>query len=223
MKVVIHGILPAVSLLVAASFLPASCNKPSSQAVTENVAPTANPSQSLRESASTYFIGLTTPKADSVTVAPKGNKKYLQIINHKPVNKFADISKTINWQNAFEEQISGATYLFVPVKENIKPFANKSYEFFRYLIFSKDKQAQSTVSVIEVLSDKDAAFALPLRQIAVTAYKNRMESKADNIGSENASVVFFDNSYKQTDVFKLTNGVWSKGSTWFPNDLRTHN
>ena len=223
MKVVIHGILPAVSLLAAASFLPASCNKPSSQVVSEKVSPATNTSQSLRESATSYFTGLATPKADSVAAAPKGNKKYLQIINRNPVNKFAPISKTINWQDAFEEQIAGSAYLFVPVSEDIKPFPDKSYEFFRYLIFSKDNQARPTVSVIEVLSDKDAAFSLPVRQIAVTAYRNKMESKTDAIGSENASVMFSDNSYKQTDVFKLSNGAWGKGSTKFPSDLRIHN
>src|SRR5205085_12226959 len=100
--------------------------------------------------------------------------------------------------------------------------ANKSYEFFRYLVFSKDKQAQPTVSIIEVLSDKDVAFELPVRQIAVTAYRNKIESKTDAIGSENASVLFFDNSYKQTDAFKLTNGSWAKGGIRFRSDLGIH-
>lgn len=219
MKSVIHlrKILPAVSWLVAASFLPGSCNKPS-QAVNENVSSSPNASKSLRESAGTYFATIATKKVDSVAT-PKGNKKYVRVIKQQPVNRFAQISKTINWQDAFEEQVQGATYLFVPVKENIKPFANRDFEFFRYLVFSKDKQAAVTVSVIEVLSDKGYSFELPGRQIAVAAFKNKMETKTGIIGSVNASVLFFDNAYKQTSVFKLSNGAWGEGNIRFRSDL----
>jgi len=216
MKVVIQlrRMLFTLQLVMAGFLLSTSCNKQQ-----QGDSQIASPDSSLSESAKSYLAVLAVKKDD--LAAPVSGKKKLpsKTIKVQQVNRFSQISKTTEWKNAFEIQEKGITYLFVPVKEDIKPFTNKDFEFFRYLIFSRAGASAVSLSVIEVLGDKKYSFESDNRQIAITAFKNKTEGNTGNIGNTNAAVIFYNNDYKPTASFKLNNGAWSTARITFRSDL----
>ena len=197
----------------AFAFSTVSCKKQQQTNV-----PPALPMSSLSKDASAYFTTLASMKGDAVKPAAGLKKNYMPIKAQQTSNRFAQIAQKVDWKNGFEQQLAGATYLFVPVKENLQVASNGAYQFFRYLVFSEPGSTGITAAVVEVLGDKGYVFPSNTAQIAVQAIQNKIGGASAEIGSVNAFVLFYDSGYKQTASFKLNNGAWSPARISFRSD-----
>ncbi|MES2329773.1 MAG: hypothetical protein V4539_09240 [Bacteroidota bacterium] len=195
-----------------------SCNK--QQLEQTEKAAALEKSKPLIESAKAYVVTLTTNNTATIKVNSVQKKPHTpKTITVAPASQFSHINKKIDWNNAEPVHIGNTDYIFVPIQENIKPFNNQQFEFFRYLVFSKTSSGDVALSVIEVLGDKGYSFTDQSDKIAIEACKNKFANEASAIGSVNASVFFYDKDYKQTASYKLTNGSWEAARISFRSDL----
>ena len=200
--------------IIAIVFVSASCKKQQ-----QDKSQTISSNSALVRDAMAYFSILAAKKVEPAKGSAVQKKVYQKTRSWQMVNRFSQINQTIDWKSGFQQQLDGNTYLFVPVKEDIRLPSNNAYEFFRFLVFFRPASTGITVSVIEVLGDKGYSFNSPIGQIAMQALKNQLGGKSDNVGSSNASVFFYDSAYKQTAAFRLNNGSWSAARISFRSDL----
>ena len=170
----------------------------------------------LSETARNYMSGLA-DKEKEMTTQPSAEQPVKGIKNR--VTPFTKMNALMMWDKATAQQQGDLNYVLVPLKEALKPFANKGYEFFRNVIFYKDKDGKSNMTIVEVLSKKDESLGNDLQQIAITAFENKYFSKSQPIGALNASVFFFNEAYKQVASFQLQNGQWAPVRMSFRSDL----
>jgi hypothetical protein len=184
--------------------------------------------QSLETSSQAYFNQLLsneaalmaslkeTDAARNTGVKPHLQKKQIRVTQ---TARFHDMALKIDWNSVEKYKIDKVNYLVVPVKENIKPFNNKSFEFFRKLVFYNPAGGEVKMTVLEVLGNKNASLGSDLSSITRTALENRFGNKSDAIGNLNASVLFFNNNYGRDTSYSLTDGRWASARISFRSDL----
>lgn len=138
-------------------------------------------------------------------------------INVKP-NRIEKIEDLINWEEGFPVKINDKQLVFVPLKENIKPFTDKSYEFTRFLIFKTNVYGYSSMSIIEILSDKATSLG-DAKAKAIDAFRNVYLGQSNSIPFTNASVILYDQKYERLQSFHITNGAWERKRIDFRSDL----
>lgn len=139
--------------------------------------------------------------------------------NNPPPLRMGKIANLLEWDKSVETKILDSKYLFVPFNENIKPYKNKDFEFFRYLIFNKAADGKISLSVIEVLSDKGASIGQEKQALAIAALTNKLTNGAKEIDNINASVIFYNQDYNRETSFKLKDGAWSTFRISFRSDM----
>ena len=170
----------------------------------------------ISETAKNYMAGLA-DKEKEIAAQPSAEQPVKGIKNR--VTPFTKMNPLIMWDKAAAQQQGDLNYVLVPLKEALKPFANKGYEFFRNVIFYKDKNGKSNMTIVEVLSKKDESLGNDHQQIAITAFENKYFNKSQPISALNASVFFFNEEYKQVASFQLQNGQWASVRMSFRSDL----
>jgi hypothetical protein len=181
-----------------------------------------NGNKSLVQTAKSYYSSLANNEhvisADPSTKAASTTVKQTKSIKNR-VTPLSKMSSVINWDKATTQQRDDLNYTIIPLKESITPFKNKSYEFFRDVIFYKDKTGKANMTIIEVLSKKGESLGNDLQNIAITAFENKYFSSSQSIDAINAFVFFFDENYAQTASFQFQNGTWTPARASFRSDL----
>jgi len=91
---------------------------------------------SLSEIAKGYFTNLADKQKKSSLQSSATKQTKSTNLRITPLLK---ISPYVLWDKATEQDRNGFDYVIIPLKEDIKPFKNKSFEFFRNIIFYHDK------------------------------------------------------------------------------------
>jgi hypothetical protein len=202
---ILYSVLSTTVLTILLAY---GCNKKNSREAGNNV--------TLTQTAKDYFTGLAneekvTSSQPSVTSHPQSTKYRVT-----PLSK---MSPSIIWDQATVHERSDMSYVIMPLKEVIKPFKNKNYEFFRNVIFYKQKTGKTNMIIVEVLSKKGESLGNDLQNIAITAFENKYFSRSESIGELNAYVIFYNENYVQDTSFQLQNGKWAPARVSFRSDL----
>lgn len=169
----------------------------------------------LVRSAKNYFEILLN-KEGKIQVQAPGKKQTGISPRIDPLSK---MNSYVLWDQSIYKKSGGLEYVIIPLKEKIKPFKNKSYEFFRDIIFYEGKNKTPNMTIMEVLSKKNESLGNDLNKIAVTAFENKNFSRNDNVDKIDASVIFYDQSYKQEGSYQLKDGKWGTARVLFRSDL----
>lgn len=188
------------------------CKKKNSE---ENV-PVKESKISLVQMAKDYFTKLADNENQSSTQSSITKQAKNTNIRITPLLK---MRPSILWENATEQDKDGFDYAIVPLKENIKPFKNKNYEFFRDIIFYQDKNKKANMIILEVLGKKNESLGTNLQKIAMTSFENKYFSQTQNIDALNASILFYNESYLRDTSFQVQNGKWLPARISFRSDL----
>lgn len=171
---------------------------------------------SLIQSAKNYFTDLVNKEKES----PIQSSATEQTKNTHPQSaRLLKISPYVLWDNATKQNRDGLEYAIIPLKENIKPFKNKSFEFFRNIIFYQDKIKKANMIILEVLSKKDESLGDNLQKIAITSFENKYFSQTQGIDALNASIIFYNEKYLRDTSFQIQNGKWVPARISFRSDL----
>lgn len=181
-----------------------------------------NGNKSLAQTAKSYFSNLANNEQEisaqpSLKTTSTTARQTKSIKNR--VTPLSKMSSIINWDKATTLQRNDLNYTIIPLKESITPFKNKSYEFFRDVIFYKDNTGKTNMTIIEVLSKKGESLGNDLQNIAITAFENKYFSRSQSIEAINAFVFFFDENYAQSASFQFQNGTWTPARASFRSDL----
>ena len=145
---------------------------------------------------------------------------YSVLPSDDPVRRFARmrrLSELLNWNKAKEYSQYGISYVIVPVEQDVKPLSNKNFEAARSLAFYKDQSGKMHMNVIEIVSKKGGSLGDNIQETASVAFINKYVTKYNKLQSIDASVVFYDETYKRESSFQITNGLWAKASINFQN------
>lgn len=191
-------------------FLVIACNKKTAK---QN---TTGSDASVSQMAKNYFSNLAQqekapPDQPSATVQKK--------ITQSPVTPLSKMSALIQWEKAVEIKRDELTYTIIPVKDDMKKFKGKNYEFFRNIIFFKDDSHKSNMTIVEVLSKKGESLGNDLQKIAINAFENKYFSRSESIDALNAFVIFYDENYIRETSFELLRGKWMPARISFRSDL----
>jgi len=197
--------------LLLAIFATNACKK---QNAKESIAAKANDA-TLVQIAKNYFDDLI-KKEKTGTQAPSNRLTQQMAPGAKRILKMEPL---LLWNKAIEHSEGELNYVIIPLDENIKPFKNKSFEFFRNVIFYQEKNGKGNMLILEVLGKKDELLGNNLQQISITAFENKYFSRAKAIYSLNASVIFYDANYARETSFQIQNGEWSSARISFRSDL----
>lgn len=126
----------------------------------------------------------------------------------------------IDWDNSFFVQLDGINFLVSEIKESIKIFNDKGYQFMRFLVLRQEENHYTDMTVLEILGDKNYTFKQSGKMLADAMLKNYFKKLSDSISDVSASVMFFDKNYLIQKSFVLTNGVWSAKRVHFRSDLQ---
>jgi hypothetical protein len=173
----------------------------------------ASPSEITRN----YFTSLASQETSPVQQPPNTTK---QIIGVKPrIMPLTKMSEHMLWDKAVEQRQGELAYTLIPLNEQIKPFKNKDYEFFRTVIVYHDRSNKENMAIVEVLGKKGASLGTGLQQIATTAFENKYFSRSNNISDISALIFFFNEKYEPDGSFQVENGTWSATQASFRSDL----
>jgi hypothetical protein len=170
----------------------------------------------ISQTAKNYIASLADKEKD-ISAQPPGEKPAKGI--KKRVTPFSKMAPLVKWDQSTVGQYDDLRFIILPVGENIKPFENKEYEFFRNIIFCRDKTGKEHMSIIEILGKKGESLGDNYQDIAITAFENKHLSRSKSIGTLNASVFFFNEDYIQEASFQLQNGRWAPVRMSFRSDL----
>ncbi len=118
------------------------------------------------------------------------------------------LNPLLQWDKAATFQISGIRYVTIPLNEDIKPFKNKRFEFYRNFVFSKNNDGSPTLMVIEVLSKKDQTLGSDLQNLIKASIENSTSSNIQSTGDLNAYVIVYNQNYVRQKSYDLTKGKW---------------
>ncbi len=119
----------------------------------------------------------------------------------------SELKDHIRWDKPILYKNENSNFLVVSLNEDLKPFENKSFEFFRNLIFQTDDIGSvNNMSIIEVLSDKDYSLVSNMQKITFTAIKYKYYSIKEIADSVNASIIFYNQNYRRDTSYQLRNG-----------------
>lgn len=116
----------------------------------------------------------------------------------------------LDWQEAKEYERSNLQYIVVAVKQDRKPFNNKSFEAARAFVFFKNSSGQMSMNIVEVLSFKDKALGTSLHDIVSIAFSNKHLNLRSTVNNLSASIIFYDTEYKTESSYQFSNGSWAK-------------
>jgi hypothetical protein len=213
-KIKKHRTVTLFSYLAAAVFtilLVSGCNKTNvrKKTLSENKA-------SLTLVAKNYFESLAeNEKAVSAQLLNSGQIKSTTV----RVTPLTKMSPNIMWDKATEVKREDLAYSIVPLNEEIKPFKNKNYEFFRNIIFYRDENGKSNMLILEVLSKKGQSLGNDLQKIAINAFENKYFARNQDIGDLNAFIIFYNEYYVRETSFQLEGGKWTSSRISFRSDL----
>lgn len=214
------SIFTVAVIAVTSCFLVIACRKQSS--LEPQKIQTTKGSDNVVADAKSYFQHTILNKesdraVNSVNLSSKG-----ATLKPLPIDRMEKISNIVDWDNGFEVLIDGVNYLFIAVKENIKPFKNKDFEFFRYLIFSTNSSGTKTLSIVEVLGDSRTSLGDNHARVAIASLTNKLKDASNQIETLNASVIFYTSNYQRETSFHIDNGIWSEKRISFRSDLQIH-
>lgn len=176
----------------------------------------AEKNTSLSQKAKNHFESLA--KNENATSPPPAASQQVKTIQ-KRITPLSKMSPHILWEKATELQTENLKYTIVPLKENIKPFKNKDYEFFRNVIFYRDESGKNNMVILEVLSSKGKSLGNNLQRVAIDAFENKYFSRSADISDLNAFVIFYNEDYTRDTSFQLVNGKWTPARISFRSDL----
>jgi len=204
---------PTLFIILFTIFLINGCKKKSTQ---EDMTLKGN-NISLTQIAKNYFTNLANKEKESPLLQSSAIKQTKS--TNSRITPILKISPCVLWDNATEQDRNGFDYVIIPLKGNIKPFKNKSFEFFRNIIFYQDKTKKANMVILEVLSKKDQSLGNDLQKIAITSFENKHFSHSQSIEALNASVIFYNENYLRDTSFQLQNGKWAPARISFRSDL----
>lgn len=173
-------------------------------------------SNSVSQLARNYFSNL----SEREKTASNGSTGVPQKkIISKRIAPLSTMSELIQWQNAKEVTHDQLTYTVVPLKDDLKKFKSKDYEFFRNIIYYQDEQQMNHMVILEVLSKKGESLGNDLQNVAITAFENKYFSRTESIGDLNAYVIFYNENYDRDISFELKKGKWLPARISFRSDL----
>lgn len=203
-----------LSIIFLGILLIAGCKKRNAE---ENTLSKEN-NYSLSVAAKNYFADLVNAESKSSSSLQSQTPKLTKGQGPR-ITPLSKMSPYILWDNATEQKENGLDFLAVPLKEDIKPFKNKAYEFFREIFFYQSANHKINMIVAEVLSKKNESLGNDLQKIAITSFENNYFSRAQSIDRLNASVIFYNENYVRDTSFQLQNGLWMPARISFRNDL----
>jgi hypothetical protein len=213
-KIKKHRAVTLFSYLAVTAFtilLVSGCNKTN---VSKNTLSEKNTSLTLV--AKNYFESLAeNEKAVSAQLLNSGQIKSTTV----RVTPLTKMSPLIMWDKATEVKREDLAYSIVPLNEEIKPFKNKNYEFFRNIIFYRDENGKSNMVILEVLSQKGQSLGNDLQKIAIDAFENKYFARNQDIGDLNAFIIFYNEYYVRETSFQLVSGKWTSSRISFRSDL----
>jgi hypothetical protein len=205
-------ILLTMCMASAMTIFTIACSK---QAINDISALTSNDPEIKQ--AQTFFINtIVKNELNTGTIGQQTLSK--NIVSRVPA-RMSKLEKLVKWDESFQFNLNETKYVFVPVNEAVKPFKNKDFEFFRYLIFYTNADGKNDLSVIEVLSNKASSLGNDLRKIALASFKNKVLGTNTPIEHINASIIFYTQDYSRQTSFQIANGNWSNARISFRSDL----
>ena len=135
------------------------------------------------------------------------------------VTPLTKMSPYILWDKATELKSGELTYTIVPLKDDMKKFRDKNYDFFRNIIFYSDASGKSNMLILEVLSKKGESLGNDQLKIASTAFENKYFGRTTDVGELNAYVLFYKDNYAEDKSFQLAKGKWNEARISFRSDL----
>lgn len=121
------------------------------------------------------------------------------------------LNKLLDWEQSKSYKEQNTTYIIVPVRENIKPFANQKVEAVRSLIFYKAENDTFHLNVIEIINNKSGSIAnknIQMEIINSAFLKKQFSKKEINLQTE-ATALVYDENYKPIIVYQINNGKLS--------------
>src|SRR5690349_19915936 len=110
------------------------CNKKTAKEVSKGS------ETSVSQMAKSYFSELAQQEKPPSAQSPATVQKK---ITPNPITPLSKMSALIQWEKAVEINHDKLTYTIIPVKDDIKKFKTKNYEFFRSVVFFKDETHKS--------------------------------------------------------------------------------
>ncbi len=211
-----QGLLALFIIVLSAIASFVACKK-QLRASPEELQPITGSDKTVIDAKSYFLHSILKSEDDQIVNKVKLDAKGMR--TPKLPTRFGKISGIIDWNAGFVTVINGTNYLFVPLKEDIKPFKNKDYEFFRYLIFYQNVAGVQDLSVIEILGDPKTTLGDEHAKTAIGAWANKLLNSTNAIGAVNASIIFYTKEYQRESSFHVDNGVWSEKRISFRSDL----
>jgi hypothetical protein len=206
--VILYSFLSCTVFLI---LLVNGCNKMEAgeEALTEKTS-------SLSRSAENHFSRLA-ENEKAVAAQPSTATKIKSTKNR--VTPLSKMSPLILWDKATEFKRDKLTYTIVPLKDDLKKFKDKKYEFLRNIIFYSDESGKKNMLILEVLSKKGGSLGDDFLKIASSAFENKYFAKSRDIDGLNAYVLFYNENYAEDTSFQLVDGKWTPARISFRSDL----
>jgi hypothetical protein len=136
------------------------------------------------------------------------------------VRRFArmqKLSSLLNWNEAKEYNEDGIHFVISLVNQARKPFKNQNFEAARAIIFYLDRSGRMKMNIMEILGNKGGSLGSDLQQIARFAFVNKQVKKNDRMEGLNATIIFYEENYRQDGSFQIKNGSWSPAKVELKN------
>jgi hypothetical protein len=127
------------------------------------------------------------------------------------------LSVLLDWREAKEYYQDGIHFVITPVNQSRKPFNNQNFEAARSLIFYLDNSGRIHMNIMEILSKKGSILGSNLQEDTRLAFVNKQVKKSSRIEGLSATIIFYNESYRQEGSFQVVNGSWSPVKTELKN------
>ncbi len=154
--------------------------------------------------------------SENSTEKGTGGKSAVYVAEAK--QRLQAFAQQVDWGRSMSKTINSVDYTIVPVAGSLTPFNNKSYEFLRALVFT-DQSGHIQMKIVEILGDKGTSLMQNHAELIASSIENLFSEKTKTIPSTNASVMLYDNNYRQEKSFHITNGTWEERRIIFRSDL----